>query len=132
GTAFLGGETMKRFLCVACLGVCLVVSNLSFSQTTNATLGGTVSDPTGALIPGVEVTAKNTGTGITNTAITNESGAYQFASLQTGTYEVTAVLPGFRISTFNNVTLGGSQQVRLNFTLKVGDVTTVVEVSTQT
>ena len=64
-----------------------------------------MSDPTGALIPGVEVTAKNIGTGIANTAITNESGAYQFASLQTGTYEVSAVLPGFQTSTFHNVTL---------------------------
>ena len=123
---------MRSFLFVACLSVCLVVSRPSFSQTTNATLGGTVSDPTGALIPGVEVTAKNIGTGIANTAITNESGAYQFASLQTGTYEVNAVLPGFQTATFNKVTLGGAQQVRLNFTLKVGDVTTVVEVSTQT
>ncbi|HLH32255.1 MAG TPA: carboxypeptidase-like regulatory domain-containing protein [Terriglobia bacterium] len=109
-----------------------LLHTVASAQTTNATLGGTVSDATGALIPGVEVTAKNVGTGIVNTTLTNESGAYQFASLQTGTYEVMASLTGFQSATFNNVLLGGSQQVRLNFTLKVGDLTTTVEVSTQT
>jgi hypothetical protein len=122
----------KAYVRAAVLSVCLVFSTNTFAQTTNATLGGTVSDASGALIPGVEITAKNTGTGIVNTSLTNESGAYQFASLQTGTYEVTATLPGFQTSSFKDVTLGGAQQVRLNFSLKVGDVSTTVEVSTQT
>jgi hypothetical protein len=46
----------------------------------NATLSGTVNDSTGALIPGVEVTARNTETGVVSTAITNEAGTYRFAS----------------------------------------------------
>ena len=97
-----------------------------FAQTSNATLGGTVSDATGALIPGVEVTARNIATGIVNTTITNESGTYQFSALQTGTYQVSAQLSGFRTSTYNDVTLGVAQQVRLNFTLQVSDVATAV------
>ena len=98
----------------------LLVSTHTFAQTSNATLGGTVSDATGALIPGVTITATNTATGIVTTVISNEAGAYQFASLQTGTYTVTAELPGFQTQTYNNVALGVSQQVRLNFTLQVG------------
>src|SRR2546423_10740540 len=100
---------MERKTCVwsAVLLACLVFSTNTFAQTTNATLGGTVSDASGALIPGVEVTAKNTGTGIVNTTLTNESGAYQFASLQTGTYEVSATLPGFQTSSVKDVMLGG-------------------------
>src|SRR5262245_50989803 len=82
----------------------------------------------GALIPGVEVTARNVATGIVNT-ITNEAGAYQFPSLQTGTYQVSATLAGFQTATNNNVTLGGSEQVRLNFVLRVGDIATTVDVT---
>ena len=101
----------------------------SFAQTSNATLGGTVSDSTRALIPGVTITATNTGTGIVTNVITNEAGAYQFASLQTGTYTLKAELPGFQTQTYNQVALGGSQQVRLNFTLQVSSVATAVEVT---
>ena len=106
-----------------------VLSINAFAQTSNATLGGTVSDTSGALIPGVSVTATNTATGIVTTVLTNESGAYQFASLQTGNYKVTAELAGFQTQTYNNVTLGISQQVRLNFTLQVGSVAQAVEVT---
>jgi hypothetical protein len=98
-------------------------------QTSNASLGGTVTDATGAVLPGVEVTARNAGTGIANTTITNETGTYQFPTLQTGTYEVGALLPGFRTQQFNNVVLGVSQQARINFILQVSDLTTTVEVT---
>ena len=109
------------------LGV--VLSTGGFAQTTNATLGGTAADASGALIPGVTVTATNNATGIANTATTNESGAYQFASLQTGTYKVQAELPGFQTQVVNNFTLGIGQQARLNFALQVGAVSQSVEVS---
>src|SRR5262249_13231879 len=112
------GENMKRlFAAVSVLS--LIVFTNSFAQTTNATLGGTVSDSTGALIPGVTVTATNTQTGIVANVVTNETGAYQFSSLQTGVYKVTSELPGFQTQTYNTVTLGVGQQVRLNFTLQV-------------
>ncbi len=118
---------MKRLLTAAAL--LFLLSSANFAQTSNATVGGTVSDATGALIPGVTVTATNTATGIVVTAISNEAGAYQFASLQTGTYSITAELPGFQTQAYNNVTLGISQQVRLNFTLQVGTVAQAIEVT---
>src|SRR5215475_3426054 len=101
----------------------------ALAQTTNATLGGTVTDASRALVPGVTVTATNTLTGIVNTVVTNETGAYQFASLQTGIYKVTAELPGFLTQTYNDVTLGVAQQVRLNFALQVATQTQTVEVN---
>src|SRR5215471_4778665 len=99
----------------------------AFGQV-NAVVGGTVSDASGALIPGVEITARHTATGIVATRITNESGNYDFASLQPGTYIVSAALSGFQTATYNNVQLSQSQQVRLNFTLQVGNVAQAVEV----
>jgi hypothetical protein len=99
----------------------------SFAQV-NAVVGGIVSDASGALIPGVEVTARNIATGIVTSRITNEAGNYDFASLQPGTYTVSAALSGFQTATFNNVQLSQGQQVRLNFTLQVGTVAQAVEV----
>jgi hypothetical protein len=115
---------MKRLLLAA-----LLLPSVLFAQTSNATLGGTVRDSSGALIPGVTITATNTQTGIVNTVLTNETGAYQFASLQTGTYKVSAELPGFQTQTYNDVVLGVSQQVRLNFSLLVGTQAQTVEVN---
>ena len=119
---------MRRLLAASILLSSVFFSNV-FSQTTNATLGGTVTDASRALVPGVTVTATNTLTGIVNTIVTNETGAYQFASLQTGTYKVTAELPGFLTQTYNDVTLGVAQQVRLNFALQVATQTQTVEVN---
>src|ERR1051326_2358579 len=124
----MGEEFMKRLL-----GVCLLIGVFALTsvvaQTTNATLGGTVSDASRALIPGVMVTATNTQTGIVSTTITNETGSYNFPSLQSGVYKVTAELAGFQTAAYNDVTLGVSQQVRLNFTLQVGGQAQSVEVS---
>jgi hypothetical protein len=123
---------MEKLLKAAALLLCLFLSTPVFAQTSNATVGGTVSDATGALIPGVTVTATNVATGIVTTVISNEAGAYQFASLQTGTYAISAELAGFRTQTFSNAVLGVSQQVRMNFTLQVGQVAQAVEVTAAT
>ena len=120
---------MRKLLATAVVLLFSVLFANAFAQTSNATLGGTVSDATGALIPGVSITAANTQTGIVTNVVSNEAGAYQFASLQTGTYKVSAELPGFQTQTYSDVALGVSQQVRLNFTLQVGSVTQAVEVT---
>src|SRR4029078_4603527 len=67
--------------------------------------------------------------GIVTTVVSNETGAYQFPNLQTGTYTVNAELPGFRTQSYNNVTLGIAQQVRLNFNLQVGGAAQQIEVT---
>ena len=118
---------IKIFL-ASLLALCLLLGS-AFAQTSNATLGGTVSDSTGALIPGVSITATNTQTGVVTSVISNEAGAYQFASLQPGAYKVSAELNGFQTQLYNNVALGISQQVRLNFALQVGGVAQSVEVT---
>ena len=98
------------------------------AQVANATLSGAVTDATGALIPGAEVTAANTDTGIDSTVVSNDTGTYRFASLRPGPYEVSASLPGFQTQTVV-LNLGSAQQIARNFTLEVGTVATAVEVS---
>jgi hypothetical protein len=118
----------KPFKTLSAVGLlCLLFAASGTAQVINATLSGTVSDASGAFIPGTEITATNTGTGVISRALTNESGTYRFASLQPGTYEVSAALSGFQTQAFL-VTLGTAQQIRQNFTLVVGGVTQAVEV----
>src|SRR5437762_1286884 len=118
---------MRKWFAAALL-LCLL-SSVAFSQSTNATLGGTVQDASGAFIPGVTITARNTGTGIVTTVISNEAGAYQFASLQPGNYDLKAELPGFQAAAAKAFQLGGAQQARFNFTLQVGTSATIVDVT---
>src|SRR5437867_4098710 len=111
-------------------GVFVLLLPVTLLAQTNATVGGTVGDAAGAVIPGVEVTARNVNTGIVSNQLTNETGTYNFASLQPGTYTFSASLPGFQTQTFQNVTLSQTQQVRLNFTLEVAGRSQTVEVVT--
>src|SRR5262245_51954766 len=119
---------MSRLFARAAVVVCLFFVIDGYAQVINVTLSGTVTDATGALIPGVEITATQTETGVVSTGLTNESGTYQFPSLQPGPYRVGASLAGFQGQIFQ-ITLGTSQQIRQNFTLQVGTVAQSVEVS---
>ena len=77
---------MRKHILATVLFTVLFLTGLGLSQVINATLSGTVTDASAALIPGVEIAATNTNTGIVSTVVTNESGAYRFASLQPGSY----------------------------------------------
>jgi outer membrane receptor protein involved in Fe transport len=67
----------------------------SAAQLTTGTIEGTITDETGATLPGAEVRVTNVDTGIVRTLVTDEHGRFQAATLQVGTYEVGAVLSGF-------------------------------------
>ena len=119
----------RKVLSIAAVVLVFVISlPLESSAQVSANIGGSVSDPTGALIPGVEVTATNVNTGISSTQITNEAGGYSIPSLQPGTYRLRASLAGFQTTTRENIQLSQGQEVRFNFTLLVGTVATAVEV----
>src|SRR6185295_8627567 len=113
------GGAMRSFILSVATFVLFASVTPAFAQSTSATVSGTIDDGTGALIPGVTVTATNTGTGVATTVLSNEAGTYNFASLPPGAYTVSAKLPGFQTATFTGVQLGNRDQVRLNFTLKV-------------
>jgi hypothetical protein len=72
----------------------LVIALLWFQAT--AQISGTVKDPSGAVLPGVEVTATQIDTGISRATVTNETGSYVLPNLVTGPYKLEAALPGFR------------------------------------
>src|SRR5947207_15334579 len=95
--------------------VCLFFAIDGFAQVINATLSGTVTAATGALIPGVEITATETETGVVSTWVTNESGTYQFPSLQPVPYRAAASLAGCQGQIFQ-IPFGTSQQIRQSLT----------------
>ena len=99
---------MRKYFGAAGL-LCLLVSGLAFSQGGNSQLGGVATDTSGALLPGVTITVTNNDTSVANTTITNESGAYNFPSLQPGAnYSVSASLPGFQRKTVTNLPIGAA------------------------
>src|SRR5262245_19782701 len=103
---------MRKSHLAAILSLLIFIPGVGFSQSSNASLGGTVSDAAKALIPGVTVTVTNVDTGVVSTAVTNETGTYSIPSLLPGVYKVTAELPGFQTQTFTDVRLGNAAQVR--------------------
>jgi hypothetical protein len=99
------------------------------AQETTGTIQGSVTDPSGAMLPGVTVVVKHGQTGRTHEAITNESGRYAVPSLQPGSYEVTFTLAGFQPTTIKGIELHVNDRLDINGKLGVGGVTETVEVS---
>ncbi|MEO5895144.1 MAG: TonB-dependent receptor [Vicinamibacterales bacterium] len=92
------------------------------SAQTAATVSGTVQDATGAVLPGVTVTAKRSATGLTRTTITGPEGRYVLAQLPPGSYELRAEIAGFKPHVRPEVPLTVAQSLTLNVTLQVGDI----------
>src|SRR5215470_16702235 len=94
---FQRGSDMKRILFALIVGcsVFVLTSSGLWAQAT-AQISGTAKDRTGAVLPGVEITASQTETAATRTAVTNETGSYVLSNLPIGPYRLEASLPGFR------------------------------------
>jgi hypothetical protein len=84
---------------------------------------GIVQDPSGALIPGVTVTARNVDTNATRTTITDEAGRYSFLTVVPGKYTVAAALSGFQTVTATDLSLGNAPLLQ-DFTLGIMKPTT--------
>jgi hypothetical protein len=93
-----------------------------------AQISGRVQDATAAVLPGVEITVTHTGTGITRTAITNETGSYVLPNLPIGPYRLEASLPGFRTYAQTGIVLEVNSSPVVNVTLQVGQVAETIEV----
>jgi hypothetical protein len=93
-----------------------------------AQISGTVRDQTGAVLPGVEVTATQTDTGVSRATITNETGSYVMPSVPVGPYRLEAVLPGFRTFVQTGIVLQVNADAVINPVLEIGQVTEQVEV----
>src|SRR5437660_4972815 len=102
----------------AFIAVCFVLAAFhamdANAQVTGATLSGTVTDATGAVIPGVMISIKNRATGVVRNLNTDEAGFYSAPNLIAGSYDVTASAAGFSSVVQPNVTLAVGAQQQLN------------------
>ena len=98
----------------------------------NASLAGTVTDESGAVIPGAKVTLKNSSTQVTRDTTTTGEGFYKFNSLPPGSYGVTVTAPNFKTATFDNVSVVAESPRNLDAKLSTGGATETVTVNANT
>jgi hypothetical protein len=107
------------FLAVVGMAWCAVTGGIS----------GTVTDDTGAVIPGVAVTVTNTAQGLKTKSGTDNQGFYNFPRLPVGSYDIQVELPGFRPEKKSGVAVDADSAVRMDFTLQVSEKVEEVTVS---
>ncbi len=115
--------------CIPVVATVFLLAGLASAQTFVSSLGGTVTDASGAVVPNAIVSATGIETGVATSTKTNASGVYEFPSLQEGNYRVAAETDGFKRFVYQKVVLDVGAQVRLNFKLEVGATNTTVEVT---
>src|SRR5262245_2598494 len=100
----------------------------AWSQYGTGMILGTVTDPSGAAVPGAGVLARNAATNETRELVTDSSGNYQFNAQPAGTYELKITAPSFKSATVQDVVLGVNTQVRVDVAMQLGAVSEAVEV----
>ena len=108
-----------------------VAHPLAQSQAVNGTVEGTITDQSGAALPGVSVTVANLDTGDTRVVVSNETGVYRAPLLPLGRYRVSAELQGFKKFEQQGLTLSAGQSAVINVVLGVGNMTEVVTVTSE-
>src|SRR5580692_1297105 len=94
----------------------------AWAQTQLATVSGIITDPSGAVVPGVSITISSQGTGLKRSALTDTAGGYRFAGLPTGTYSLRIENPGFQSQIRGGVELTSAAEVTISSQLAIGDL----------
>ena len=123
-------KTCLKTVCVV-LVACLSFSSLLSAQGTGGRVLGRISDPTGAVLSGVKVTATNEATGVTHDSSSNDSGDFAFPDLPVGTYSLTFDLTGFKKAVRRSIALDVNQVITLNMTMQLGQQQEVVDVTSE-
>ncbi|PYV17023.1 MAG: hypothetical protein DMG07_06675, partial [Acidobacteria bacterium] len=106
----------------------LLPSGIVSGQTGTSRISGTVTDVSGAVVPGATVTARNEATGVRYSQSTTDAGLYAFPSLPVGVYTIAVELSGFKTAQKTGIVLEVNTPVVVNATLEVGGVSEVVSV----
>jgi len=120
---------LKKFNIRRLVVLFAVVVGLPFyALAQNAAVVGTVTDPSGAVVPNVTVTSTNTATGLSRSTTTNESGQYALPDLQIGHYDVKAAGSGFKVGVQKDIVLSVGDRTRIDFKMAMGTATESVTV----
>src|SRR4051812_810572 len=125
------GMSLRKLAAMAAL-VCLLLPLAGLAQSiVSGDVTGTVTDPSGAVVPNAQVTIKNDNTGETHTTTSNSAGVYRFALLKPGAYTLTANATGFQAVTQRAIVAVG-QATQLNLNMGVTGASQTVEVTAET
>src|SRR5437867_4602597 len=119
---------MLKYFLSAALSLALVAPAFAQSQGANGAIEGTVTDTSGAVLPGVTVTVTNLDTGLERSMVTNEKGLYRAPLLPLGTYRVVAELQGFKKYEQSGVKVSVGEAAVVNVALGVGTVSETITV----
>jgi hypothetical protein len=106
----------------------LTITFKANSQSTTGNVYGSVNDPTGAVIPGAQITLTDVHTGVKQTTISSAAGSFTFLEVKPSDYSVTGVASGFRSETQTGVSVSANQNVHVTFSLTPGTVSETVQV----
>ena len=118
---------MRRAFVGLVIGI--FVCATAFAQGGAGQISGRVSDSTGAVLPGVEVTVTQTDTGLSRTTVSNETGFFTFPNLPVGPYRLEATLPQFSTFVRRGITLQVNGNLVVDPVLELGQVSQTVEVT---
>src|SRR6266566_2066067 len=122
-----GVDHMKRLVIAIVIVLSLAVG--MNAQTFRGAINGTVTDPSGAVIPNATVKATESATGIDHTTTTTSDGAFSFQDIPLGLYKLTVTATGFPVYTVDKVEVVAGQIYTLSVKLSLQQQTTTVEVS---
>ena len=122
------GARLKRLLASAVALARLLLPRAATAQAVTGTIFGTVTDNSGAVMPGVTVTVTNVDTSRGRTYVTDGNGEYTAPSIQTGTYKVGAELQGFKSVLVEGISVSVDQRVRVDAKLELGNMSETVEI----
>ncbi len=109
----------------------LLFASMTFGQGERGAITGTVTDPSGAVVPDCEITVTNVATNVKSSAVSTASGTYRVSSLPPGIYEVSASRAGFKQAVAKNIRVAVGTTVDVDLSLQVGQSTQTVTVSAQ-
>ena len=111
------------------IAVLILLTVAAFAQVESGRFVGRITDSQGAVIAQANVSVKNVGTNITQTAVTDSDGNYVITPVMAGAYVMTVSAPGFSTSTTSNIMLQVGQTAREDLQLKVGSTSTTIQVT---
>lgn len=118
-------------LTMLCLFLATFLGNAAWSQEFRGTISGTITDPSGAMVPGATVVVRESQTGTVSQTKSDNDGQYVLPFLMPGTYSISVTMSGFEKTVRNNITLQTQEHPIVNIALAVGEASQTVTVTTE-
>src|SRR5437879_2297931 len=119
---------VRRLVALLILSPLFCLASSAWAQD-SATIFGTVTDPSGAVVAGAKVSAKNMDTGIVRVALTDNMGRYRLLSLPVGLYELHVKQPGFPEAIRTGIHLAVGQEAHIDLALRLGEASTHITIN---